>query len=169
MFHNLFTTNSHFVHIYFLYYFHKNKLYMQMINSKIAHRFFIIAPVAIQSGSPHFIRLFRAENSGSIFILYTRYFPPFQYIRPYFFFQPQPKRDGPSASMAGAVPFQSLLSIKAHIPDHRRNPEAWRRCLPSSPSSHCHPYSKLPCPQLNRHNPHRSYRPSHWSVPYLIH
>ena len=48
-----------------------------MINSKIAHRFFIIAPVVIQSGSPHFIRLLRAENSGSIFILYTRYFPHF--------------------------------------------------------------------------------------------
>ena len=107
MFHNLFTSNSHFVHIYFLYYFHKNKLLTQMINSKIAHRFFIIAPVVIQSGSPHFIRLLRAENSGSIFILYTRYFPPFQYIRPYFFFQPQPKRDGPSANMAEAVPFQS--------------------------------------------------------------
>ena len=41
-----------------------------MINSKIAHRFFIIAPVAIQSGSPHFIRLFRAENSGSIYTVY---------------------------------------------------------------------------------------------------
>ena len=60
MFHNLFTTNSHFVHIYFLYYFHKNKLHLQMINSKIAHRFFIIAPVVIQSGSPHFIRRFQA-------------------------------------------------------------------------------------------------------------
>ena len=69
-----------------------------MINSKIAHRFFIIAPVVIQSGSPHFIRLLRAENSGSIFILYTRYFPPFQYIRPYFFFQPPPDRTNTAAS-----------------------------------------------------------------------
>lgn len=54
MFHNLFTTNSHFVHIYFLYYFHKSKSHIQMINSKIAHRFFIIAPVARRPGSPHF-------------------------------------------------------------------------------------------------------------------
>ena len=68
-----------------------------MINSKIAHRFFIIAPVVIQSGSPHFIRLLRAENSGSIFILYTRYFPPFQYIKPDFFFQPEYRPGAPTA------------------------------------------------------------------------
>ena len=94
-----------------------------MINSKIAHRFFIITPVVIQSGSPHFIRLFRAENSGSIFILYTRYFPPFQYIRPYFFFQQQAAcRNGIIKIRPGFYPGlifdDTFVSLKAHIPDH---------------------------------------------------
>lgn len=78
MFYNLFTICSHFVHIYFLYYFHKKEVIKKQVISQIAHRFFIIAPVG------------RKSTGVSSFYMILRGFAivyPEQSRSGYFFFQ----------------------------------------------------------------------------------
>ena len=61
-----------------------------MTTSKIAHRFFIIAPIALQSGSPHFTgwqSVFSYFSEYTVCLFLYPIYAPFQYSKPPFCFQ----------------------------------------------------------------------------------